>query len=544
MKSALPKALHPIAGRPMLSHLLASAASVFDRIVVVTGPEMEAVARIAAPHPSVIQHERLGTAHAALQAAPLFAGEDEVAILYADNPLITPETLRRLAEGRGEAGLALLAMRPADPARYGRVLTNAAGDVTAIVEWAEADAGQRAVGLCNAGVFCAAGPDLARWLGAVRAENAKGEYYLTDVVALAVAEGRRVVAVEADPAELRGINSRAELAEAEATVQTRLRRAALEGGATPDRARDGLPLGGHGAGAGRDRWAACRFRAGRGGAGRCRDPRLQPSGGLRGGRGARIGPYARLRPGAEVGQGAHVGNFVELKATRLGAGAKANHLAYLGDAEIGAGSNIGAGTITCNYDGHLKHRTVIGEGAFIGSNATLVAPVALGDGSFIAAGSTITEDVASDALAFGGRGRWRSRAAVRPSARPGSSLVSDSFWLFCARPGFKKERRPFWRTIMCGIVGILGARPAAPLILEALGRLEYRGYDSGRDCDALRRGHRPSAGGGQARQSRRRARPQALGRHHGHRAYALGDPWRADRGQCASARHRAGFGRA
>jgi bifunctional UDP-N-acetylglucosamine pyrophosphorylase/glucosamine-1-phosphate N-acetyltransferase len=232
MKSALPKALHPIAGRPMLSHLLASAASVFDRIVVVTGPEMEAVARIAAPHPSVIQHERLGTAHAALQAAPLFAGEDEVAILYADNPLITPETLRRLAEGRGEAGLALLAMRPADPARYGRVLTNAAGDVTAIVEWAEADAGQRAVGLCNAGVFCAAGPDLARWLGAVRAENAKGEYYLTDVVALAVAEGRRVVAVEADPAELRGINSRAELAEAEATVQTRLRRAALEGGAT------------------------------------------------------------------------------------------------------------------------------------------------------------------------------------------------------------------------------------------------------------------------------------------------------------------------
>jgi bifunctional UDP-N-acetylglucosamine pyrophosphorylase/glucosamine-1-phosphate N-acetyltransferase len=420
MKSALPKALHPIAGRPMLSHLLASAAAVFDRIVVVTGPEMEAVARIAAPHPSVIQHERLGTAHAALQAADLFAGEDEVAILYADNPLITPETLRRLAEGRGEAGLALLAMRPADPARYGRILSNAAGDVTAIVEWAEADAAQRAVGLCNAGVFCAAGPDLARWLGAVRAENAKGEYYLTDVVALAVAEGRRVVAVEADPAELRGINSRAELAEAEATVQVRLRRAALEGGATltapetvflsadtvlePD-----VTVGPH-----------VVFGPGvvvRGGAEILAFSHLE---GCVVAGGARIGPYARLRPGAEVGQGAHVGNFVELKATRLGAGAKANHLAYLGDAEIGAGSNIGAGTITCNYDGHLKHRTVIGEGAFIGSNATLVAPVALGDGSFIAAGSTITEDVASDALAFG---------RARQVAKPGGGSAIRATWV-------------------------------------------------------------------------------------------------------------------
>jgi bifunctional UDP-N-acetylglucosamine pyrophosphorylase/glucosamine-1-phosphate N-acetyltransferase len=418
MKSALPKALHPIAGRPMLAHLLASAATVFDRIVVVTGPGMEAVARIAAPHPIVIQHERLGTAHAALQAAPLFEAEDEVAILYADNPLITAETLRRLAEGRGAAGLALLAMRPADPARYGRVITNARGDVTAIVEWAEADAGQRAVGLCNAGVFCAAGRDLARWLGAVRADNAKGEYYLTDVVALAVAEGQRVVAIEADPAELRGINSRAELAEAEATVQARLRRAALEGGATltapetvflsadtvlePD-----VTVGPH-----------VVF-----------GPRVVVRSGaeilafshLEGcvvAEGARIGPYARLRPGAEVGQGAHVGNFVELKATRLGAGAKANHLAYLGDAEIGAGSNIGAGTITCNYDGHLKHRTVLGDGTFVGSNATLVAPVVLGAGAFIAAGSTITKDVAPDALAFG-------RARQAEKAGGGSAIRSS-----------------------------------------------------------------------------------------------------------------------
>jgi bifunctional UDP-N-acetylglucosamine pyrophosphorylase / glucosamine-1-phosphate N-acetyltransferase len=419
MKSALPKALHPIAGRPMLAHLLASAAAVFDRIVVVTGPEMEVVARIADPHASVIQHERLGTAHAALQAAPLFAEAEEVAILYGDNPLITPETLRRLRDGRLMAGLALLAMRPADPGRYGRVITGPSGDVTAIIEWADANAAERAVGLCNAGVFCAAGPDLARWLGGVRADNAKGEYYLTDIVALAVREGRRVVAVEADPAELRGINSRAELAEAEATVQARLRRAALEGGATlaapetvflsadtvlePD-----VTVGPHvvfGPGV--------RVESG---------AEILAFSHLEGcvvARGARIGPYARLRPGAEVGQGAHVGNFVELKAARLGAGAKANHLAYLGDAEIGAGSNIGAGTITCNYDGHLKHRTVIGEGSFVGSNATLVAPVTLGSGSFIAAGSTITEDVAPDALAFG---------RARQAAVPGGAKVIRSKW--------------------------------------------------------------------------------------------------------------------
>ena len=419
MKSALPKALHPIAGRPMLSHLLASAAEVFDRIVVVTGPGMEAVAVIAAPHATVIQHERLGTAHAALQAAPLFAEADEVAILYADNPLITPDTLRRLAAGRGTAGLALLAMRPADPGRYGRVITNAAGDVTAIVEWADADAGERAVGLCNAGVFCGPGPDLARWLGAVRADNARGEYYLTDVVALAVAAGRRVGAIGAAPAELRGINSRAELAEAEATVQARLRRAAMDGGATltaPETVflsadtvlEADVTVGPH-----------VVFGPGvvvRSGAEILAFSHLE---GCVVSGGARIGPYARLRPGAEVGQGAHVGNFVELKATRLGAGAKANHLAYLGDAEIGAGSNIGAGTITCNYDGHLKHRTVIGEGSFVGSNATLVAPVTLGTGAFIAAGSTITKDVAPDALAFG---------RARQVEKPGGGSAIRSTW--------------------------------------------------------------------------------------------------------------------
>jgi bifunctional UDP-N-acetylglucosamine pyrophosphorylase/glucosamine-1-phosphate N-acetyltransferase len=426
MKSALPKAMHPIAGRPMLAHLLASVTPVFERVVVVTGPEMPSLARAAAPHPVVVQTDRLGTAHAALQAAAQF-GEGEVAILYADNPLITAKTLRRLKDARAEsgAGLALLAMRPPDPGRYGRVLLNPAGDVTAIVEWAEASEAERAVPLCNAGVFCAAGPDLARWLARVGNANAKGEYYLTDIVSLAVAEGRRVVAVEADYEELRGVNSRAELAEAEATVQARLRHAAMEGGATltapetvffsadtvlePD-----VTVGPHVVfGPGVIVRSNAEIRA------------FSHLEGCLVESGALIGPYARLRPGAEVGEGAHVGNFVELKATKLGAGAKANHLTYLGDSDIGAGSNIGAGTITCNYDGYLKHRTVIGPRSFVGSNATLVAPLTLGAGSFVAAGSTITHDVAEDALAF---------ARARQADKPGGAIAIRSTWL-------KKETR-------------------------------------------------------------------------------------------------------
>ena len=230
MRSALPKVLHPLAGRPLLRHLIASAEAAFDRIVVVVGPGMDAVAAAAAPHPVVVQTERLGTAHAALTAAGRF-GDGDVAVLYADNALIEPATLRRLLHRRaaGDAALALLAMRPADPGRYGRVLTQD-GSVTRIVEWAEASAAERSVGLCNAGVICAAGADLARWLRAVRNQNAQGEYYLTDAVAIAAAEGARVVAVEAPEAELRGINSRAELAAAEAELQNRLRAAALDRG--------------------------------------------------------------------------------------------------------------------------------------------------------------------------------------------------------------------------------------------------------------------------------------------------------------------------
>lgn len=399
MKSALPKAMHPIAGRPMLQHLVAACTAVFDRVVVVVGPGMGVLAAAAAPHAIVVQEQRLGTAHAALQAAPLF-GDGDVAVLYADNPLVSPATLRRLLAARGTATLAMLAMRPADPARYGRVITDG-GDVRRIVEWADASDAERAVPLCNAGVFCAAAPDLHRWLLAVQPSPAKGEYYLTDCVAAAVAEGGRVVAVEAPEAELRGINSRAELAEAEAVVQHALRLAAMDAGATltaPDTVflsadtvlEPDSVVGPHVVfGPGVHVESGAEIRA------------FSHLEGCRVHKGATIGPYARLRPGTEVGQGAHVGNFVELKATRLGAGAKANHLSYLGDAVVGERTNIGAGTVTCNYDGYAKHRTTVGAGVFVGTHATLVAPVSLGDGAFVAAGSVITRDVAADAMAFG-----------------------------------------------------------------------------------------------------------------------------------------------
>ena len=421
MKSSLPKTLHRIAGRSMLRHLLASCETVFDRIVVVTGPDMEAVRREAEPHHSVVQAQQLGTAHAALQAAEHF-GDGEVAVLYADNPLIRPETLRHLLDRRrnGHADLALLAFRPADPGQYGRVVTQD-GLVTRIVELADATDQERTIGLCNAGVLCAPADAMTRWLRGVRNRNGKGEYYLTDTVALARAEGARVAAVEAPAEELGGINSRAELAAAEAVVQSWLRDAAMQAGVTMvDPASVFL----------------------------CADTRLSTdvtiepnvvfgpgvtvaSGvtirafshieGATIGSGSIIGPFARLRPGTVLDENVHVGNFVELKAAHMAAGVKANHLSYVGDASVGTATNIGAGTITCNYDGHTKHRTTIGAHAFIGSDVALVAPVSVGDGAVIAAGSVITEDVAPDALALA-RGRQvqkPGRAAVMRAARKG-----------------------------------------------------------------------------------------------------------------------------
>jgi bifunctional UDP-N-acetylglucosamine pyrophosphorylase/glucosamine-1-phosphate N-acetyltransferase len=410
MKSAVPKTLHKIAGRTMLRHLIASCEAAFDRIVVVLGPDMEQVANEAAPHIVIIQHERLGTAHAALQAVEHF-GAGEVAVLYADNPLIRPETMRRLLERRraGDAGLALLAFRPADPGRYGRVIVEH-GHVARIVEWMDATESERSIDLCNAGVLCAAAEDMARWLMAVRADNAKGEYYLTDVVDHARAEQARVVAVEAPAEELAGVNSRAELAAAEAVVQGWLRHAAMDAGVTMiDPSSVFLR-------------ADTEFEP---------DVTIEPNvvfgDGVRVARGALIrafshldgcaigpdcivGPFARLRPGTVLGRDVHVGNFVEVKAANLEAGVKANHLSYLGDASIGERTNIGAGTITCNYDGYDKHRTTIGAEVFIGSDVALVAPVTVGDGAIIGAGSVITEDVPPHALALA-----RGRQAHKPN---------------------------------------------------------------------------------------------------------------------------------
>lgn len=398
MKSALPKALHRIAGRPMLNHLIAHCEEVFDRVVVVVGPGMEVVARAAAPHTVVVQQDRLGTAHAALQAEAHF-GDGDVAVLYADNPLIRPETMRRLLAARQEAGLALLAMRPIDAGKYGRVIMRG-GDVERIVEWADATEAERGEGLCNAGVLCASASDFRRWLHAVQ-PSPKGEFYLTDCVALAHAEGKRVSAVEAPWQELRGVNSRVELAEAEGTVQSWMRIAAMEAGVTltapesvqfswdTNLAAD-VTVGPNVVfGPGVTVETGAEIRA------------FSHLEGCRVGPGAFVGPFARLRPGTVLEADVHIGNFVEVKATRVGRGAKANHLTYLGDSEVGEKTNIGAGTITCNYDGFNKFQTKIGANVFVGTASVLVAPVRLGDGAFVAAGSVVTRDVPADAMTFG-----------------------------------------------------------------------------------------------------------------------------------------------
>jgi bifunctional UDP-N-acetylglucosamine pyrophosphorylase/glucosamine-1-phosphate N-acetyltransferase len=399
MKSSLPKTLHRLAGRPMLRHLLAGCEQVFDRIVVVLGPDMDAVRQEASPHICVVQQDRLGTAHAALQAASHF-GDGPVAVLYADNPLIRPETMRRLLTGGTEGELSLLAFRAADPARYGRVITGAGGMVERIVEFADANETERTVTLCNAGVMCAGAPDMTRWLHAVGNGNAKGEYYLTDLVALARAAGRPVRAVEAPEAELAGVNSRAELAKAEAVLQSWLRDAAMDAGVTmidpssvflsadtelaPDVTIEPNVFFGPGVKVASN----VTIRA------------FSHIEGAVIGPGSIIGPFARLRPGAVLEKDVHVGNYVEIKASHLGAGVKANHLTYVGDATVGARTNLGAGTITCNYDGRHKHRTTIGADAFIGSDVSLIAPVTIGDGAYVATGSVITDDVEADALAI------------------------------------------------------------------------------------------------------------------------------------------------
>ncbi len=403
MKSALPKVMHPLAGRPMINHLLDTVSALApERVAVVVGPGMDQVARAVAPHPTVVQAERLGTGHAVAQARDLLAGFDgTVLVLYGDTPLITLPTLQAMLECRREApqpAVVVLGFRPDDPGEYGRLAVGPDG-LSAIVEYKDATPQQRAITLCNSGVMAVDGVRLFDLVGRLGNQNAKGEYYLTDIVALARADGAACGYVEGRADELLGINARAELAVAEILVQQRLRGAAMAGGATlTDPASVHFSWDTR---LGRDVSIAPQVFFGPGvtvGDG----VEIRSFCHLEGvsvAEGAIIGPFARLRPGAAIGEGVHIGNFVEIKNAVVEAGAKVNHLTYVGDARIGAAANIGAGTITCNYDGFNKSFTDIGAGAFVGSNTSLVAPVKVGDGAVIGAGSVITKEVAAGALA-------------------------------------------------------------------------------------------------------------------------------------------------
>jgi len=406
MASGRPKVLHPVAGRPMIGHVLDSlAAAGVARVAAVIGPDMPAVAAAVAPHPTAVQADRLGTAHAVLAAKDEIAAAaaDDLLILFGDTPLITPETIARmLAARRAEAapGIVVLGFEPADPGPYGRLVLDAGGNLQSIVEAKDASEAQRALRLCNSGVMVMDGARALDWLPRIGNANAKGEYYLTDIVAIARADGARAAVVMGDADEVMGVNSRAELAVAEAVAQTRLRARAMAGGATlldpttvylswdTKLGRDvtvgpnvffgpGVTIGDN-----VEIRAFCHIE------------------GAAVASNTVIGPFARLRPGADLAEGVHIGNFVEIKASQLAAGVKVNHLSYVGDSTVGARANIGAGTITCNYDGHVKSRTVIGEDAFIGSNTALVAPVTVGAGAITGAGSAIAKNVAPGALAL------------------------------------------------------------------------------------------------------------------------------------------------
>jgi bifunctional UDP-N-acetylglucosamine pyrophosphorylase / glucosamine-1-phosphate N-acetyltransferase len=410
MRASRPKVLYAIGGRSLIAHVLAAAGGDGGGQAVVVGPAQEGVvAAVKAAMPAAelfVQSERRGTAHAVLAARPaLVRGADDVLIVFADTPLITRETLARLRAALAQgAAVAVLGFRPADPTGYGRLIEGTDGALVAIREEKDASAQERAIGLCNAGLMALRGDSALAILERIGDDNAKREFYLTDAVAVARTLGLAAVALETEEDEVRGVNTQAQLAEAEAVLQRRLRAAAHDAGvamAAPDTVhlsadtrlgRDVViePYVVFGPGVTVEDGAVIRSFS-----------HLE---GATVGRGARVGPFARLRPGATLEADVHVGNFVEVKEARLGAGAKANHLAYIGDASVGEGSNIGAGAITCNYDGAAKHRTEIGKGVFIGSNAALVAPVRIGDGAYVGTGSVITADVPADALALA-RGR-------------------------------------------------------------------------------------------------------------------------------------------
>ncbi|MEM7075618.1 MAG: bifunctional UDP-N-acetylglucosamine diphosphorylase/glucosamine-1-phosphate N-acetyltransferase GlmU [Pseudomonadota bacterium] len=403
MKSDMPKVLHEIAGAPMLVHALRAGASLKPaHSVVVTGhgaERVEGAARIYDPQLDFVhQAEQKGTGHAAAQAAPCLGNFDgDAVVLYGDTPFVSARTLSRLIETRARYDVVVLGFDAADPGRYGRLIMN--GDtLERIVEFKDADADTRAITFCNSGILAAPAPLLFDLINATGTQNAAGEYYLTDVVEIARERGHSVTAIACDEAETLGVNSRADLARAEAIFQDESRAAAMENGVTlvaPDTVHFSYDTE-----IGQDTRIEPNVVFG---------PGVTIEGGalirafshLEGchvASDAVVGPYARLRPGTDLAAGARVGNFVEVKSARIDAGAKINHLSYVGDAHVGARANIGAGTITCNYDGVFKHRTEIGEEAFIGSNTMLVAPVSVGREALTASGSVITRDVPDGAL--------------------------------------------------------------------------------------------------------------------------------------------------
>lgn len=412
MRSDLPKVLHPVAGLPMIRHVLTAVGALDpDHVVVVLAPGMDAVANAVAPFPVAIQPQPLGTADAVRAAGnTLRTFEGDVLVLYGDTPLITTETLKAMVAARNhpsDPAVVVMGIRLAEPGGYGRLVLNARGELERIVEALDASQEERAITLCNGGLMAFDGARLFTLLDQIRNDNAKGEYYLTDMVGLARAAGHGCRVVEGAPTEALGVNSRAELAEIEHMCQQRLRRAAMDGGATlTDPQTVYLSFDTK---LGRDVTVGQNVVFGQGVTIEdrvdirpfCHLEQVHVESG------ALIGPFARLRPGTHIAEGVHIGNFVEIKNAQVQSGAKINHLTYIGDADIGARANIGAGTITCNYDGVAKHRTEIGEGAFIGSNTALVAPVTIGDGAMVGAGSVITEPVAADALAVA-RGKQRS----------------------------------------------------------------------------------------------------------------------------------------
>ena len=404
MKSALPKVLHKVAGLPMLGHVVSALKTAgVERIVVVTSPSGQAVRDYAAGLgcESVVQEQQQGTGHAAASAgAALQDFSGTLVIVNGDMPMVTADVISEVIKAQARTGLALLACNFTDPGQYGRVLMTPDGFLNRIVEYKDASESERRITLCNGGCYAADAKGFFRWTAGLKNDNAQKEYYLTDVPALARAEGVKCAMAFADEISVMGVNSRAELADAEQKMQTRLRGAAMAAGVGMNAPETVFLSHDTVLEADVEIEPFVVFAPGvivKSGA------RIRSHSHLEGAQvagGAIIGPFARLRPGANIGEGAHIGNFVEVKNTVIDPGAKANHLTYLGDAHVGAGANIGAGTITCNYDGFTKAHTEIGAGAFIGSDTALVAPVTVGAGAIVAAGSVITKDVAPDALAI------------------------------------------------------------------------------------------------------------------------------------------------